>query len=109
MCPGVFAPNMYIEHQLPDVEMFMQQHARICIGTDSLASNHQLSVLAELQTLKKYFPSLDWETMLTWATYNGACALQMDDLIGSIEPGKQPGIVQILNMESPDPHIKVIA
>ena len=105
-CPNA---NMYIEHQLPDVEMFMQQHAHICIGTDSLASNHQLSVLAELQTLKKYFPALDWETLLTWGTHNGANALQMNDMLGSIEPGKKPGIIQIKNLESPQPEIKIIA
>jgi cytosine/adenosine deaminase-related metal-dependent hydrolase len=105
-CPNA---NMYIEHQLPDVEMFIQQHANICIGTDSLASNHQLSILAELQTLKKHFPGLDWETLITWGTYNGACALQMDSIIGSIEPGKQPGILQLVNMEAPDADIKVIA
>jgi len=105
-CPNA---NMYIEHQLPDVEMFLQQHAAICIGTDSLASNHQLSVLAELQTLKKHFPFLDWERMLQWGTYNGAQALQMGDILGSIEPGKKPGIIQIKNLEGSHPEIKVIA
>jgi len=105
-CPNA---NMYIEHQLPDVEMFMQQHAQICIGTDSLASNHQLSVLAELLTLKKHFPSLDWETMFSWATYNGARALQLDSIIGSIEPGKKPGIIQIMNLDAAAQEIKVLA
>ncbi len=33
------------------------------------------------------------EEMLLWATWNGACALGMEDDLGSIEPGKHPGIV----------------
>jgi hypothetical protein len=35
--------------------------AQICIGTDSLASNHQLSVMAELLTIKAYYPDISWE------------------------------------------------
>jgi imidazolonepropionase-like amidohydrolase len=47
--------------------------------------------------------------MLSWGTYNGAQALQMSNVLGSIEPGKKPGLVQIKNLESSHPEIKVIA
>ena len=104
-CPNA---NLYIENQLPDVEMFIREHANICVGTDSLASNHQLSILAELQTLKKHYPSLDWETLLTWGTYNGARALQMEDTIGSMELGKQPGILRVTNLEDVEPGVTVL-
>ena len=30
--------------------------------------------------------------LLKWATYNGAQALKYDDRLGSIAPGKSPGI-----------------
>jgi cytosine/adenosine deaminase-related metal-dependent hydrolase len=33
--------------------------------------------------------------VMRWATINGAHALQMDDELGSLERGKQPGIVLI--------------
>lgn len=85
--------NLYIENTLPDINMLMQDCNNICIGTDSLSSNHQLSVLAELHTIKKHYPEVDWELLLTWATYNGAKALQMDDIVGTIEKGKKPGLV----------------
>lgn len=94
LCPNA---NLYIENTLPDVPMLMQQCHNICIGTDSLSSNHQLSVLAELQTIKQHYPHIDWEDLLRYATHNGAQALQMDDLIGTIAPGKQPGLVLLDN------------
>jgi imidazolonepropionase-like amidohydrolase len=36
--------------------------------------------------------------MLTWITSNGARALQMEDKLGSIEPGKKPGLVLVENL-----------
>ncbi len=102
LCPNA---NLYIENRLPDVGMFVREHANICIGTDSLASNHQLSILSELQTLKENFAALSWEDLIRWGTYNGARALQMDDIIGSFDPGKKPGVVQVTQLEEKDPVI----
>lgn len=92
LCPNA---NLYIEGRLPDVHTLRRSGARICIGTDSLASNHHLSVFAELQTLHQHFPALEWETLLRWGSWNGARALQMEEVVGSIEPGKRPGVVQL--------------
>lgn len=92
LCPNA---NLYIENTLPDIEMLMEENAAICIGTDSLSSNHQLCVLSELASIRQHHPGIDWETLLAWGTYNGACALQMQGIVGSIEPGKNPGIVQL--------------
>jgi cytosine/adenosine deaminase-related metal-dependent hydrolase len=97
ICPGA---NLYIENALPDIGMFIQEGLNICIGTDSLASNHQLCVLTELYTIKQHYQHLDWEQLLRWGTYNGAHALQMDDLVGSIAPGMQPGILQVKGIDS---------
>lgn len=94
LCP---AANLYIENRLPDVAMLLRSNAAVCMGTDSLASNHQLSIWSELQLLKKNFPELDWETLLRWGTYNGARALQLDGKVGQIAVGKQPGIINIFN------------
>jgi cytosine/adenosine deaminase-related metal-dependent hydrolase len=96
LCPNA---NQYIEQALPDVALLRAQAKNICIGTDSLASNHELSVLGELQTLKRHFPFLEWEELLRWGTLNGAEALQMNEAIGSFETGKKPGIIQLKNLE----------
>lgn len=99
LCPNA---NNYIEGRLPDIMMLQEEGMEICIGTDSLASNHQLCILSELKTIKCNFPDLTWETLLMWATRNGAYALGMEDRIGTIAPGKQPGFVQITGFESGD-------
>lgn len=92
LCPNA---NLYISGQLPPVDMFMQEQCNIVLGTDSLASNHQLCILSEMNTLKKNFPAISYDQMLPWATINGAKALGIDNQFGSFEKGKQPGLVLI--------------
>jgi cytosine/adenosine deaminase-related metal-dependent hydrolase len=96
LCPNA---NLYISGQLPDVELLQRHGGRVVIGTDSLASNHRLSVLEELKTLQRVFPRLSTPTLLHWATESGARALQLDAVLGSFSPGKQPGVVLIENLE----------
>jgi len=89
-CPNA---NHYIGGQLPAIDLFIDHDCPIVLGTDSLASNHQLSVLEEIKTIRRYFPGIARDELLRWATINGARALQMDKLLGSFEPGKQPGVL----------------
>lgn len=96
LCPNA---NLYISNTLPNVNLFLENQCTIVLGTDSLASNHQLNILEEIKTLQKNFPQIKLETMLQWATLNGAKALQMQDFLGSFEKGKKPGIVLISDME----------
>jgi cytosine/adenosine deaminase-related metal-dependent hydrolase len=87
--------NLYIENKVPPVEMLMKNDCPIVLGTDSYSSNWQLSITKEMQSLKNKFPSLSIETILQWATSNGAKALQWDIDLGSFEKGKTPGVVVI--------------
>jgi len=86
--------NLYIENALPDYQIFLDTNAKLTIGTDSLTSNWQLSILEEIKTIKKYNSFIPLETLFVWATKNGAEALSYDEL-GSIEKGKKPGLVHI--------------
>jgi aminodeoxyfutalosine deaminase len=97
LCPQA---NLYIEKQLPDIELLRSQGSTITLGTDSLASNHQLSIWEEIQTIRKHFPAIPLEEILQWATLNGAQALGISDLYGSFEKGKRPGVVRIDHIES---------
>ncbi|MEP7237885.1 MAG: amidohydrolase family protein, partial [Ferruginibacter sp.] len=97
LCPNA---NLYISNILPDVKMLMQHTDNIVLGTDSLASNDQLSILEEIKTLQNNFEALNLETLLKWATSNGAQALQMHDRLGSFEKGKQPGLILIDAVEN---------
>jgi len=89
--------NLYIENRLPDYQVFLDTNAKMTIGTDSLTSNWKLSVLDEMKTILKYKSYLNFETVLKWATLNGAEALGYEDQLGSIEIGKAPGINLIKN------------
>lgn len=86
--------NLYIENRLPNYESFISTGSKMTIGTDSLTSNWQLSVLEELKTIQKYNSFIPSETLLKWATKNGAEALSFDQL-GSFEKGKKPGLIQL--------------
>lgn len=90
LCPGA---NLYIEGGLPDAPMFAKHARTVCLGTDSLASNTQLSILAEMRILREAFPQIGNETLLRWATLGGAQALQMEDVVGSFDTGKKPGVL----------------
>jgi cytosine/adenosine deaminase-related metal-dependent hydrolase len=96
LCPNA---NLYIGGKLPDVELLIRRNCVLVIGTDSLASNHQLSILEELKTLQQQFPQLSTPTLLKWATANGAEALGMEGMLGSFHPGKKPGLVLIEGLE----------
>lgn len=85
--------NLYIENAVPPVELFRKYGNTMVVGTDSLASNHSLSILDELKSIAQHFPQVPMSEMLQWATLNGAKALQMDDVAGSFEKGKRPGII----------------
>jgi aminodeoxyfutalosine deaminase len=91
-CPNA---NLYITGKLPVIDTFIEEECCIVLGTDSLASNQQLSILAEMQTIRHNFPSVTNKLLFQWATINGAKALQMDGLLGSFEPGKKPGVILV--------------
>ncbi len=84
--------NLYIENRLPNYKAFIDQKAKMTIGTDSLTSNWQLSVLEEMKTIARYQSYVDLDTLLKWATLNGAEALGFEKDLGSIEKGKKPGL-----------------
>jgi len=94
LCPNA---NLYIENKLPEIEKFIEFDCHMVLGTDSYSSNWQLSIAREIQTLHHQFPSLKLETILQWATSNGAKALHWDNELGSFEKGKKPGITLLAN------------
>lgn len=92
LCPNA---NLYIENTLPPVDHLIKNNCKIIIGTDSLASNHELNILSEIRTLHENFTEVPLQTLLQWATINGAEALQLQDTIGSFDTGKKPGVINI--------------
>ncbi len=94
-CPNA---NLYIENKLPNYNLFIEENVNVTIGTDSLASNWSLSILDELKTIGKHYPQIPLQTLLTWATKNGANFLGFTQL-GTIEKGKKPGLNLLKNVD----------
>ena len=92
--------NLYIENTIPPVQLLREKNCNIILGTDSLASNDQLSILGEMKTIGKNFPTIPMPELLSWATINGARALDMANNLGSFEPSKSPGVVLIDHIEN---------
>jgi len=86
---GVY-PRKYLMDTFPD---------RICIGTDSLASNDKLSILEELFLLQSIYPEISLSELLLWASENGSKALGINDWYGSFESGKKPGVLLLENVD----------
>ncbi len=109
LCPS---SNLHISGMMPPVAMLREVTPRITAGTDSLASSGQLSMLTELRLLHEAAPELPLDEIIRWGTINGARALQMERELGSIEPGKRPGLlliepVDLVNMRLlPDSRIR---
>lgn len=91
LCPNA---NLYIENNLPDVGMLKEENLKITLGTDSLASNHQLNILTEMQILQDE-KHISFSKSIKWATLNGAEFLGIANQFGSLAVGKKPGIVLI--------------
>ena len=89
LCPN---SNLYIANVLPDSFLMENYPDKVCIGTDSLSSNHRLSILSELITLDENYPEIGLEKLLQFATINGADMLGIGDWAGSFEAGKKPGV-----------------
>ena len=96
LCPN---SNLRIEQRIPPADLLAAEGCNIVIGTDSLSSNDSLSIVDELKTIQLYFPSFSLETLIGWATINGAKALGEDIHTGSIEPGKKPGLILLKNVD----------
>ena len=97
LCPNA---NLYIENQLPDIRLLRSNNCRVTIGTDSLASNHQLSILEEIKTIHHHFPGIPLPELIRWGTLNGAEFLGVANKLGSFEKGKSPGVVLIENIDT---------
>ena len=88
LCPR---SNLHIEGRLPPLLAAREAGIEAALGTDSLASNASLDVLAEARALADRFPTVPAWELVKMATWNGARALGRLDL-GRLAPGARPGV-----------------
>src|SRR5436190_10325876 len=77
----------YFKHCQFPLERLRALAFNICLGTDSLASNENLSLFAEMRAFQKEFPGVSPEEILKMVTVNPATAFRQQDMIGRIRPG----------------------
>jgi len=82
----------------------------VALGTDSLASNPDLDLLAEARFVHRQYPDVPGRVVLRMATLSGAEALGFGDVTGSLTPGKSADLVVLAlpNREEEDPHRLVL-
>ena len=97
ICP---LSNIFIHNALPPVGLMRKNALDIAIGTDSLSSNDDLSMIKEIVCIHENFPEVPMNEIFTWASLNGARFLSKDDVLGTIAPGKKPGIVLVDGLDA---------
>lgn len=106
------ASNLKLGNGIAPVKRLMNSSVNICLGTDSSASNNNLSILRELELMTLLHKGISADPCavtaaegLHMATKNGARALGLEDVIGEIRVGykadlaifdiKEPGMIPL--------------
>jgi cytosine/adenosine deaminase-related metal-dependent hydrolase len=102
-CPRTHAAFGHPPHPFRE---FLARGVRVALGTDSLASNPDLDLLAEARFVHRKYPDVPGATLLRMATLAGAEALGWADETGSLESGKSADLVvlPLSNRDEDDPH-----
>lgn len=100
--------NLKLTSGVPPVKEYINHGVVLSIGTDGAASNNNLNMFGEMDTLiksqkiKYNDPAfLSAEDIVRLATIDGAKALGVDDKVGSLEKGKNADII-LISMDRPE-------
>ncbi len=108
----VYCPRThhFFRHPRYPLARLLKAGVALALGTDSRASNPDLSLFDELRFVAAEHPDVDPATLLRLATFGGAQALGLSEGVGTLEPGKRANfaIVQ-LGEQAADPHAAVLA
>ena len=86
---GYFAHNRFPFHKLRALGL------NICLATDSLASNENLSLFAEMRAFQRSEPRMSPDKILEMVTVNAALALHQENALGRIRPGFRADLISI--------------
>lgn len=102
-CPRTHA---FFGHANHPWRRLLKGGAVLAIGTDGRCSNPDLSIWHELQFLRSHFPDAAAAELLRMGTINGAIALGLESRLGTIEPGKSPGlaVIRLGSVGAADPY-----
>jgi 5-methylthioadenosine/S-adenosylhomocysteine deaminase len=94
--------NMKLGSGISDIAKMLKQNLNISLGTDSSASNNRIDIMEEMRLAAllikgstKSPESFSANEAIKMATINGAKALGLESIIGSIEKNKKADLVAI--------------
>ena len=99
----------YFKHSRFPFEKLRALGFNICLGTDSLASNENLSLFAEMRAFQKEFPGVPPEEVLQMVTVNPARALRRENALGRIRRGCRADLISIPCSGTDDVFAEIIA
>src|SRR5438128_3905117 len=99
----------YLAHSRFPFERLRSLVFNICLGTDSLASNENLSLFAEMRAFQKEFPGVPPEEVLQMVTVNPARALRQENALGRIRRGCRADLISIPCSGTDDVFAEIIA
>lgn len=89
-CPRTHAYFGHPPHRWRDM---LSSGINVAVGTDSCASSPNLNLLDDLRLLHRIAPEVDAIDLWQMATARAARALNLENTIGGLEPGKRADIV----------------
>src|SRR5262249_46773983 len=106
-CPRTHAAFGHPPHLFRE---FLTNGTPVALGTDSLASNPDLDILAEARFIHEMYPDFPGRLLLHMATLAGATALGFDRTTGSLSRDKSADLVVLPMPDSnaADPHLLIL-
>lgn len=105
-CPRTHA---YFGHRLYPLREAIELGVQVALGTDSRASNPDLSLLAEMRFIARHHVGISPQRILQLGTAGGAKALGGEQLYGTLAPGKLANLCAIpLSGQSDNPYEEIL-
>jgi len=96
-CHVIHCPRSheYFGHERFQFEQLRKLGFNICLGTDSLASNKDLSLFAEMRRFAEIHTNVSCREIIEMVTINAARALRQQSLLGCIQAGALADLIAI--------------
>jgi len=101
-----FRYSEMVGHKRFPLEVALNRHVPLCLGTEGIAPVGEMSLLDELFALKNAYPHIPAKEMLRWITQNAATALKAGERLGSLTEGKIADCIAVRFTH--DPHADIL-
>ena len=92
----------YFGHEAFRYEDLRSLDFNICLGTDSLASNHDLDLFKEMRLFSETHPNTSCREIVEMVTVNPARALRQEKLLGRMQPGSYADLIAVTDSRKDD-------